>query len=275
MCRVLGVSETGYYKWLNRQSKPYKYNDLLAKIRQIRADNPDYGAYRIYLHLQLFHGYKGSYYLILTLCKKHHLMLKKKYHSRGITKADLAAQASANLIQQDFTAESPNQKWLGDITEIPTADGKLYVAAVLDCFDGSIVGLKMANHMRAELCVEAFTAGVKKYQAYGMIFHSDRGSQYTSALYRQTLARYGATQSMSNTGKCYDNARMESFFATLKKESIYKFKTKKMRMETVKSIVFRFIEIYYNRKRIYTTNEGYPPLVKRSLYYQENLTQAV
>jgi len=91
------------------------------------------------------------------------------------------------------------------------------LAAVLDCFDGSIVGFKMANHMRAELCVEVFTVGVKKYQAYGMLFHSDRGSQYTSRAYRETLAKYGAIQSMSGTGKCYDNARMESFFATLKK----------------------------------------------------------
>jgi len=275
MCRVLGVSETGYYKWLKRQSKPNKYDELLAKIRQIRADNPDYGAHRIYLYLKLYQGYTGSYYVILKLCKIHHLMLKKKHHSRGITKADLAAQASENLIQQDFTASSPNQKWLGDITEIPTADGKLYVAAVLDCFDGAIVGFKMADHMRAELCVDAFTSAVKKYQAFGMIFHSDRGSQYTSRIYRDVLARYGAVQSMSKTGKCYDNARMESFFATLKKESTNKFKTETMRMETVKSIVFRFIEIYYNRKRIYTTNGGYPPLVKRSHYYQENLPQAV
>jgi len=148
-------------------------------------------------------------------------MLKKKQYSKGITKADLSAQANENLIKQDFSAELPNRKWLGDITEIPTADGKLHLAAVLDCFDGTIVGFKMANHMRAELCVEAFTAGVKKYQAYGMIFHSDRGSQDTSGIYRQTLAQYGAQQSMSSTGKCYDNARMESFFATFRKnESI-------------------------------------------------------
>lgn len=275
MCRVLQVSEAGYYKWFKRQSKPDKYDELLAKIRQIRADNPDYGAHRIFLHLQLYEGYIGSYYVILKLCKIHHLMLKKKHHPRGITKADLAVQANENLIKQDFFADLPNQKWLGDITEIPTADGKLYVAAILDCFDGTIVGLKMANHMRAELCVEAFTAGVKKYQAYGMIFHSDRGSQYTSGIYRQTLAQYGAQQSMSSTGKCYDNARMESFFATLKKESIYKFKTQTMSMDKVKSIVFRFIEIYYNRKRIYTPNGGYPPLAKRSRYYQEQLAEAV
>lgn len=275
MCKVLDVSETGYYKWLKRHSRPYKYDELLAKIRQIRADNPDYGAYRIYLHLQLYQGYTGSYYLILKLCKDYHLMLKKKWRPKGITKADPAAQASANLIQQDFSAATPNQKWLGDITEIPTADGKLYVAAILDCFDGAIVGWKMDDNMRAELCVDAFTSAAKKHQAYGMIFHSDRGSQYTSKLYREILFQYGARQSMSSTGKCYDNARMESFFATLKKERIYKFKTETMRMNTVKSLVFRFIEVYYNRKRIYTTNEGYPPLMKRALYYQTRLAQAV
>jgi transposase InsO family protein len=275
MCKVLNISETGYYKWLKRQSQPYKYDKLLAKIRQIRADNPDYGAYRIYLDLKLYHNYKGSYYLILKLCRMHHLMLKKKYRPKGITQADPVAQASENLIKQDFSASSPNQKWLGDITEIPTADGKLYVAAILDCFDGSIVGLKMANHMRAELCADAFSWAAKKYQAFGMIFHSDRGSQYTSRTYREVLTAYGAVQSMSNTGKCYDNARMESFFATLKKERIYKFKTENMSMETVKSMVFRFIEIYYNRKRIYTTNGGFPPLVKRSHYFRERLAEAI
>jgi transposase InsO family protein len=98
---------------------------------------------------------------------------------------------------------------------------------------------------------------------------------YTSNIYRQVLSSYGAVQSMSNTGKCYDNARMESFFATLKKERIYKFKTENMNMDTVKSMVFRFIEIYYNRKRIYTTNGGFPPLEKRSNYYRDRLLEAI
>ncbi|CDX03129.1 Transposase InsF for insertion sequence IS3 [Desulfitobacterium hafniense] len=246
MCKVLKVSEAGYYKWLKLQNRPYKYNELLAKIRQIRANNSDYGAYRIYLDLKLFHGYIGSYYVVLKLCQQHHLMLKKRRHPKGLTKADLTAQASENLLQQNFRTSSPNQKWLGDITEIPTAHGKLYVSAILDCFDGAIVGFKMANHMRAELCVEAFTAAAEKYHGYGMLFHSDRGSQYTSKAYRETLARYCAQQSMSNTGKCYDNARMESFFATLKKELLYKVKTETLRMETVKSMVFRYIETYYS-----------------------------
>lgn len=102
-----------------------------------------------------------------------------------------------------------------------------------------------------------------------MIFHSDRGSQYTSLEFRALLARYGAIQSMSGTGRCYDNARMESFFATLKKEKLYRIKTEQLPMETVKSIVWQYIESYYNRRRIYTTNDGYPPLIYRSIYYMK------
>lgn len=274
MCKVLKVSEAGYYKWLRLQDRPYKYDDLLAKIRKICADNPDYGPYRVYLELKLFHGYTQSYYLVLKLCRENNLRAKKKFHTKGITKADPAAQASENLLQQDFSASLPNQKWLGDITEIPTADGKLYLAAILDCFDGSIVGFKMADNMKAEICIDAFLSAVKKYPATGMLFHSDRGSQYTSKLYRETLARYSAIQSMSHTGRCFDNARMESFFATLKKEKIYKHKTEVMSMNAVKSMIFRFIEVYYNRKRIYTTNGGYPPLIKRLKYYKDQLAKA-
>ena len=272
---MLQVSEADDYRWLRTRTRPNKYDDLLAKIRQIRAENKDYGAFRIYLALQLFHGYTGTYYVILKLCKIYQLMLKKKYHAKGITKADPAAQASENLIQQDFSAAAPNQKWLGDITEFPTADGKLYLSAVLDCYDGAIVGFKMANHMRAELCVDAFTLAAGQHQAYGTLFHSDRGSQYTSKVYRETLARYGAVQSRRHTGRCDENARMESFFATLKKECIYKVKTEALKMETMKSMVFRFIEVHYNRKRIYTTNNGYPPLMKRDQYYRNQLPQVI
>jgi len=148
-----------------------------------------------------------------------------------------------------------------------TADGKLYISPVLDCFDGQIVGLSMADNMKKELCIESFEQACKRHRASGMIIHSDRGSQYTSHKFREILTKYKAVQSMSGTGRCYDNARMESFFATLKKEKLYKIRTEIMSAEAVKSIIFRWIFLYYNRKRIYSGNYGgYPPEVSRRIY---------
>jgi transposase InsO family protein len=170
------------------------------------------------------------------------------------------------LIKQNFTAEKPNEKWLSDITEVPCNDGKLYLAAVLDCYDGKVVGFGMDDNMRAGLCRDAFELACRKENAYGMIFHSDRGSQFTSGLFRSALSARGAVQSMSGTGRCYDNARMESLFATLKKEKLYKLDTKKMPMDEVKSVIYRYI-CYYNLRRIYSVNDGYPPEVYRRIYY--------
>ena len=154
---------------------------------------------------------------------------------------------------------------LTDITEVSCADGKLYLAAVLDCFDGSIQGFQMAGHMRAELCVEAFENACRKSGARGMILHSDRGSQFTSGKFRAALAKYGTIQSMSGTGRCYDNARMESFFATLKKEKLYQIDTSTLTREEVRTVIFRYIS-YYNLRRITSVNDGLPPLVYRQRY---------
>jgi len=200
--------------------------------------------------------------------KAHGLLQKKKRNPKGLTSADSEAQKSENIIKQDFTAEKPNTKWLTDISEVPTADGKLYISPVLDCFDGAIVGLSMSDNMRAELCVSAFEQACSQHSAYGMILHSDRGSQYTSHTFREKLIAFGVIQSMSGTGRCYDNARMESFFATLKKEKLYKINTELLPMSTVKSIIFRWIFTYYNRHRIYSSNDScYPPCVKREIYF--------
>jgi len=278
MAIVLGVSQQGYYKWLKREISPYKHEVLLANILEIRAkfqENENYGVKRLYLELKRKYEYKGSLRTIYRVCKENNLLIKKKRKPNAITKADKEAQKSENIISQDFTAEEPNQKWLSDITEVPCADGKLYVSAILDCYDGAIVGLSMDDNMRKELCISTFENACKRYSASGMIFHSDRGSQYTSIAFREKLTKYGAIQSMSGTGRCYDNARMESFFATLKKEKLYKIKTELLSKETVKTIIFRYIEIYYNRYRIYTTNKnGYPPLVYRAMYYRSLQTIA-
>lgn len=248
---------------------------IQAVLDEDTENRENYGVNRVFLRLQQKkYRYTGSYSTVYRVMKAHGLLQKKKRNPNGVTKEDYEAQKSENLINQDFTAVTPNSKWLSDISEIPTADGKLYICPVLDCFDGQIVALSMDNNMRKELCIRAFEQACKQQNASGMIFHSDRGSQYTSLKFREKLASYGATQSMSGTGRCYDNARMESFFATLKKEKLYKIKTELLPMATVKSIIFRWIFSYYNRIRIYTANEGgYPPCVKR-LMYEEAIRMA-
>lgn len=272
MCRVLGISESGYYRSLRTPDKPKRRKILLVEINKIigeHEDNDNYGARRVLLEL-LQMGEKVSYSTVYRIMKQNHLLKKPKRHPNGITREDAAAQKSENLIMRDFTAEAPNQKWLSDITEIPCSDGKLYVSAVLDCFNGEIVGLAMDDNMRKELCIQSFENACKAQNASGMTFHSDRGSQFTSGSFRESLRRHGATQSMSGTGRCYDNARMESFFATLKKEKLYRIRTERYSMAYIKTVVFRFIMIYYNRRRIYTSNPGgWPPVVYREMCLSE------
>jgi transposase InsO family protein len=263
---VLVVSESGYYRSLRTPDKPKRREHLLVRIKEIigqNEDNDNYGAKRIHLALAQ-KGEEVSYRTVYRIMKQNGLLKKPKHHPNGITREDAEAQKSENLIQRDFTAEAPDEKWLSDITEVPCSDGKLYVAAVLDCFNGEIVGLAMDDNMRKELCIQAFENACKSRTARGMIFHSDRGSQFTSRAFRESLARYGAFQSMSGTGRCYDNARMESFFATLKKEKLYRIRTERYTMAYVKTVIFRYIMVYYNRQRIYTSKPGgWPPAVYR------------
>ena len=165
-----------------------------------------------------------------------------------------------NLINQDFSAEKPFQKLLTDITQVQCADGKLYISPILDCFNGEILSLCMANNMRKELCIDTIMAAAGRFPIRGAILHSDRGSQYTSEAFRNTLVAKGLVQSLSGVAHCYDNARMESFFATLKKELIYRIPAYRMRMDEVRTLVFRYVFTYYNRVRVYTSNpNGLPP----------------
>jgi transposase InsO family protein len=268
LCHVLSISEAGYYKHLRTGSSPPKHANLLALIYEVLNEDPENancGVRRIHDALRLTKGYEGSYSKVYRTCKENGLTIKRKRRPNGITKADSKAQKAENPIKQDFTAEEPNKKWLSDITEIPCSDGKLYLAAVLDCHDGKIVGFGTDDNMRAELVIDAFELACKKERTRGMIFHSDRGSQFTSMLFRSALAKYGAVQSMSGTGRCYDNARMESWFATLKKEKLYKVDTRKMNMAEVRSMIYRYI-CYYNLRRIYSVNGGYPPEVWRQIH---------
>lgn len=276
MCRVLKVSEQGYYHFLRRSDPAARDRQLLEAIYQCLREEPEnanYGVRRIIWWLRLYRDYTGGDRRIYRICRENNLMIRPKRRPNGITRADHAAQKSENLIKQDFTATKPGEKMLTDITEVFCVDGKLYLAAVLDCFDGSIQGFQMADHMRSELCVQAFEHACQKSGARGMILHSDRGSQFTSREFRAVLKKYGAIQSMSSTGCCYDNARMESFFATLKKEKLYQIDTKTLTREEVQTIIFRYIS-YYNLRRITSVNNGFPPLVYRQRYLDQEKEQA-
>ena len=245
---------------------------MLEKIVEVLAEHPDnqnYGVRRMHTALRQ-RGTDGSYSTVYRVMKENGLV-KRKRKPNGITKGDPLAQKSENLLLRNFHADMPNTIWLTDITQVQCLDGKLYVAPIMDCFDGKIVGLAMVNHMKKELCIAALDAACKADSATGMILHSDRGSQFTSAAFRARLQQYEIRQSMSGAGCCYDNARMESFFATLKKEKLYQIPTEKMTRDEVKTIIFRYIMVYYNRQRIYTANpNGLPPEV-----YRESYTRAV
>ena len=139
----------------------------------------------------------------------------------------------------------------------------------MDCFNGEILSLVIRSNMRKELCIDTFNAAVKRFPLSGAILHSDRGSQYTSEAFREKLSNAGVLQSLSGVNHCFDNARMESFFATLKKELLYRIPTYKMKMDEVKAIIFRYVFVYYNRIRIYTSNpDGLPPAAYRRLLEQ-------
>lgn len=212
---------------------------------------------------------KPSYGKGYNICREYGL-LQKRRKPHGITQADPKAQTAEDLAKGDFKSEAPNTKWLTDITEMKCRDGKLYLCAILDCFDACIVGISMDNNMKAPLCTSALNNAVKRYGKTGeLIVHSDRGSQFTSRLFRETIANKGLKQSMGRTGNCFDNARMESFFATLKKELVYRMPVYKMNRDEVRHRIFEWIEGYYNRKRRHTSNERkLPPLVKRNLFQQ-------
>ena len=247
MCRVLHLSESGYYRWLRNWDRHSSRQLLAGKVKKIleeHSDNRNYGVDRV---------------------MKENGWLHKKRIPRGITKATTEVQEQENLLKRDFSARRPLEKFLTDITEVQCADGKLYISPIMDRFSGEIVALEMRDNMKKELCIDTVRQLERLYPSLsGAVFHSDRGSQYTSAAFRAELSRCGMIQSLSGIGHCFDNARVESFFATLKKEKIYQIAAYKLPREQVKTIIFRYIFIYYNRVRVYTRNPlGLPPVKYR------------
>ena len=278
MCQVFEISESGYYRWLKNKSKPKARELLSVKIQAIldkHTDNDNYGVNRMKSALEQ-EGIivsKRTVYRAMSEMK----LLHRRRTSHGTTKATTEIQEQENLIKRDFTEEKPLRKLLSDITEIQCYDGKLYLSAVLDCYNGEILSVAMDNNMKKELCirtVKELKIQYGKRRLAGAIFHSDRGCQYTSEAFRTTLKDAGLIQSLSGVGHCFDNARMESFFATLKKEKIYRIAAYKMTREEVKSIIFRYIFVYYNRIRVTTFNPKGLSLVAYREWARANLHPA-
>lgn len=279
MCRTLKVWESGYYRWLKNKDKPTSRQLLSVEIKEILDEYPDnknYGVPRICIALKHRGIYVSKRTVYRTMSESG--LIRKKRISHGTTKATTEIQEQENLIKRDFSAKRPLQKLLSDITEIQCSDGKLYLSAVLDCFNGEILSIAMDNNMKKELCIRTIKELECQYgksTLKGSVFHSDRGSQYTSEDFRKALKDVGMLQSLSGVGHCYDNARMESFFATLKKEKIYQIAAYKLTREQVKTIIFRYIFVYYNRIRITTANPfGLPPVCYREWLNRKAITAA-
>lgn len=282
-CRVLTVSTQAFYDYLRNFKKAWKYDALVAKMREIISEdecNDTYGYMRMWEALKFKETLsKDNFPYIPSERTIYRIMLiaglihKPNRVPNSLTKADKEAQKSDNLVKGDFTAEEPLKKAITDITELPTADGKLYISGMFDCFDLVPIGLAMADNMRAELCETTIEQAATRYgksAINGLISHSDRGSQYTSEVYRNALAKYGIKQSMNSAaGRCHDNARCESIWARMKTELIYgRYNTAKMSMEAVKTLVWRYFMSYWTNRRICSAIGGIPPAVKRKRYYE-------
>jgi len=261
MCRLLKVSRSGYYAWKQRPpSQREQINQaLLEKIRKVyQRSRKTYGSPRIHAYLRR-EGVLCSRNRVARLMRKHQIMAIKAPRWHPVTtRQSPGARTAPNLLNQDFSAQAPNQKWVTDITYIDTAEGWLYLASVLDLYSRRVVGWAMKKQMDTHLVDQALRmAWLNRKPAENLLHHSDRGSQYTSDIYLGFLTDLGCTISMSRTGNCYDNAAMESFFATLKSECVRsQFATRAQ----ARTIIFEYIESWYNRQRLHSSLGYLSPL---------------
>jgi transposase InsO family protein len=254
MCDALEVSRSGYYAWCGRpeSTRVAANRALLAAIRRVYARHRGrYGAPRIHAALRA-EGRLVSRGRVERLMHRHGIRAMTQRRFRVVTTdSNHSLPVAANLLGQTFLATRPNEIWLADITYIPTGEGWLYLATVLDLFSRKVVGWAMRDHMRQELTIAALTMAIQRQRpGPGLIHHSDRGSQYAAGGYRQVLDAANIVQSMSRKGNCWDNAPMESFFHTLKTELVHHaaYATR----EAAKRDLFAYIEGYYNRQRIHS-----------------------
>jgi len=250
MCRLLGVSASGYYAWRKRpvSARLQQDRDLLTKIRQAHeASKGVYGSPRIHAEL-VAAGISVGRHKVAQLMRTARLRGCPKRRYRATTMRDPSHAVAHNLLKRDFTADAPNQRWAGDITYIPTRQGWLYLAVVIDLYSRRIVGWSMSRRSDRRLVVDALRMAVEARRPQApLIHHSDRGGQYSSDDFRNELARHDIDCSMSGTGNCYDNAVVESFFGVLKRERVIRVRYRNP--DEARADLFEYIEVFYNRKR--------------------------
>lgn len=252
ICRVLEVSRSGYYRWTAgaeaRTVRQAEEDALVAEIREIHAEHRgNYGALRVHAELRGF-GHTVNRKRVARLMRKNGIVGRHLRKKKRTTIADRLAPPVSDLVQRDFTAGALDEKWCGDITYVQVGATWLYLACVIDIRSRRVLGYSMAPHMRAGLVIDALQAAVtaRGGEVTGVIFHADRGSQYTSAAFAQVCDRYDIRRSMGRVGSSYDNALAESFWQGLKRETMYGklFLT----MQQARLEIFQWLT-YYNARR--------------------------
>jgi putative transposase len=253
MCRLLKVSKSGFYAWKGRSMSAHEREDvkLSAKIEAIhRHSYGTYGSPRVHAELHSL-GVGVGRKRVARLMKQAGLRGAHRRRSLITTKRDFQAQSAPDLVQRHFEAEAPNRLWVADITYVPTLEGFLFLAIVLDAFSRRVVGWAMEDHLRTELVLAALQMAYTQCDPEGVIHHSDHGCQYTSVEFGRRCRKWGVRPSMGTVGDCFDNAMAESFFASLECEWLeqHRFNTK---AEAERS-VFQYIEGFYNPHRLHSS----------------------
>lgn len=254
MCEVLNVSRSGYYAWRSRSASQREMADAeyTKQIKQIFNDSRQTYGYESIWHKLKDDGIPCGKHRVRRLMRQEGLVVKQMKRYKRTTKANPEHQPAPNVLDGDFKAEQPNTRWCADITYIPTGEGWLYLAIVMDLFSRRIVGWATNARMKKQLVIDALQMALDQRQpADDLIHHSDRGSQYTSLAFQELLAKNKITPSMSGKGNCYDNAAAESFIGTLKMELVHHavYRTRK----EGETDIFFYIEGFYNRTRRHTT----------------------
>jgi putative transposase len=260
MCRVLGVSASGYYAWAEREPSARAISDaaLLEQITAIHEKSRGtYGVPRVHAELKA-EGIHVGRKRVARLMREAGLVGASRRKGCWTTRRDRDARPAPDLVERNFRAEAPDRLWVADITYVPTWTGFLFLAVVLDAFSRRIVGWAMANHLRTELILDALNMAIGRRRPQDVIHHSDQGCQYTSIAFGARCREAGVRPSMGSIGDCFDNALCESFFATLECELLARHKFQSQAQAT--PIVFEFIEGWYNTHRRHSALDYQSPL---------------